>query len=238
MLSLADAQINFIDTINDGPDWLDPMLFAGPPDRIILGLKAHANTITHARIVALEETFPLTRQHLGEAAFNAIARDFAETFVARTYDASGIGAKFPGFLDDPATREIAEIEWAWLESYHASEAIALTLSDLGGLSETELLAMRVRLHPSARIVKISLPIVAALEELAGEQPAAILCARPDADVRLVPLDAVQSAVLATASAENTTLGNLLAIVIEQAGEQVQLEPLLHLIGAGALVKAG
>lgn len=238
MLSFADAQTNFIDTINDGPDWLDPMLFAGPPDRIILGLKAHANTASHARIVALEETFPLTRQHLGEAAFNTFARAFAETFVARACDASRIGLRFPGFLEDPATREIAQIEWAWLESYHAAEADALTVADFGGLSEGALLNMCVRLHPSARTVELSLPIAAVLSELAGTQPATILCVRPDADVRLVPLDAVQSAVLAAASTENTTIGNLLAIVIEQAGEQVQLEPILHLIGAGALVKAG
>jgi hypothetical protein len=30
----------------------------------------------------------------------------------------------------------------------------------------------------------------------------------------------------------------LAVALEQAGEQAQLEPILHLIGAGALVKTG
>ena len=65
MLSLKAAQANFIATINDGPDALDHSLFDGPIDRVMLGLKAHANTISHARLVALEETFPLTRQALG-----------------------------------------------------------------------------------------------------------------------------------------------------------------------------
>jgi hypothetical protein len=238
MPSLTDAQTNFIDTINDGPDRLDPALFAGPPDRILLGLKAHANTVTHARIVALEETFPLTRQHLGDATFNALARDFAETDAARASDASRIGLGFPYCLSDPATTELAQIEWAWLESYHAAEAVPLSLGDLAALDEAALLALAIAPHPSARIVEISTPIASALHELSGLQPVAILCVRPDAEVRLVPLDAVQLAVFAASVQKSASLGNLLAAALEQAGEQAPLEPILHLIGAGALVKAG
>ena len=236
MHSLANAQTNFIETINDGPDRLDPMLFAGPPDRILLGLKAHANTISHARIVALEETFPLTRQHLGEASFNARAREYVETIIARASDTNRIGARFTGFLDDPRESEIAQIEWAWLESYNAAEAVPLTLADLAALDEAALLALRVAPHPSARVVGISLPIASALNELAGQQPAALLCVRPDAEVRLIPLDNMQRAVFAEA-AKNAALGNLLQFAIEQASEQAPLEPILHLIGAGALIKA-
>jgi hypothetical protein len=238
MSSLADAQNNFIDTINYGPDRLDPALFAGPPDRVLLGLKAHANTISHARIVALEETFPLTRQHLGDAVFNALVRDFVESAAAKACDANRIGLGFPDCLSDPAISELAQIEWAWLESYHAAEAVPLTFGDLAALDEKALLALAVAPHPSARIVALSVPIASALQELSGQHPAAILCVRPDAEVRLVPLDAVQFAVFAASAQKSATLGNLLAVALEQAGEQAPLEPILHLIGAGALVKAG
>lgn len=238
MSSLADAQTNFIETINDGPDRLDPTLFAGPPDRVLLGLKAHANTISHARIVALEETFPLTRQHLGDAAFNALARDFVESAAAKACDANRIGFAFPDCLSDPATSELAQIEWAWLESYHAAEAVPLTLGDLAALEEAALLALTVAPHPSARIVEISVPMSSAMHELAGQRPAAMLCIRPDAEVRLIPLDAVQLAVFAASTQKSASLGNLLASAIEQSGEKAPLEPILHLIGAGALVKSG
>lgn len=238
MSSLADTQTNFIDTINDGPDRLDPTLFAGPPDRILLGLKAHANTISHARIVALEETFPLTRQHLGDTTFNALARDYVETDTARASDTNRIGLGFPDCLNDPATRELAQIEWAWLESYHAAEATPLTLRDLNALDEAALLALPVAPHPSVRVVAISTPIASALQELAGQQPAAILCNRPDVEVRLVPLDAIQLAVFEESAQKYALLGNLLAVTIEQVGEHAPLEPILHLISAGALVTAG
>lgn len=238
MSSLADAQTNFIDTINEGPNRLDPRLFAGPPDRVLLGLKAHANTISHARIVALEETFPLTRQHLGDASFNTLARDFVETGVARASDVNRIGSGFPDLLSDPTARELAQIEWAWLESYHAAEASPMTFGDLASLDEAALLELAVVPHPSARVVDITASIASTLYELAGQQPAAILCVRPDAEVRLVPLKAIQLAVFAAATRKSTTLGNLLTVAIEQASEQAQLEPVLHLIGAGALVKSG
>jgi Putative DNA-binding domain len=237
-LSLTHAQNNFIDTINNGPDKLDPTLFAGPPDRILLGLKAHANTISHARIVALEETFPLTRQQLGDVAFNALAREFVEAAAARACDANRIGLGFPHCLSDPAMRDLAQIEWAWLESYNAAEAAPMTMGELAALDEAALLAFPVASHPSARIVEIFAPIAAALQELVEQQPVAILCVRPDAEVRLVPLDAVQFAVFAASVQKSATLGNLLAVALEQAGEQAPLEPILHLIGAGALIKTG
>jgi hypothetical protein len=238
MLSLADAQTNFIDTINDGPDRLDPMLFAGPPERVLLGLKTHANTISYARLVALEETFPLTRQHLGDTAFNSIARDFVETDIAKASDANRIGFHFPGHLPDAPTAELAQIEWAWLESYHAAEAIPMTLADLGALEEAALLALPVALHPAARLVPVTGPIAETLVELAGQKPAAILIIRPDAEVRLVPLNETQAAVFRASTEKNTTLRNLLTVAIEKAGDADPLGPVMMLIGAGALVVGG
>jgi hypothetical protein len=242
MLSLPESQANFIETINDGPDQLDPALFAGPEDRILLGLKAHANTISHARLVALEETFPLTREQIGKAAFNDLSREYVETADARAKDSNRIGQNFIAFLRDypvhTATVQLAAIEWAWLESYHAADAVSLTAADLGGLDEAALLAMPVGIHPSARVVELIAPLASVLEELAALHPHSVLVIRPDAEVRLVGLGTNQSALLAFVAKENCTLGNLLALAFEVAGEQAPLEPILHLIGAGALVKTG
>lgn len=235
MHSLADAQTNVIDTINNGPDGLDPMLFAGPPDRVLLGLKAHANTISHARLVALEETFPLTRHHLGDAAFNKRAGGFVETDLARASDANRLGLSFADFLGDPVAVELAQIEWAWLESYHAAEAVPMMLADLGALDEVALLALPVAVHPAARLVPVIHPISATLVELAGQQPSAVLVIRPDAEVRLIILTDVETAVFRSANENNATLGNLLTVAIEQAGDADPLGPVMMLIGAGALV---
>ncbi len=242
MLSFSDAQGNFIDTINDGPDSLHPALFAGPIDRVLLGLKAHANTISHARLVALEETFPLTRREMGEAAFNTVCRTYVETAEARSADANGLGQGLVTLLNrngaGAAISDLAAIEWAWLESYHAADAQALAAADLAGVNEAALLEMRVAGHPSARIVPVHTPLASVLEDLAGQQPDAILTVRPQTEVRLVALKRFHCELLALVAGKNCTLGNLLVHALEQTSEQVPLEPVLHLIGAGALVKAG
>lgn len=240
MLSLTEAQTNFIQTINDGPGALDPALFAGRTDRVLLGLKAHANTISRARLIALEATFPLIRQELGETAFNELSRSYVENEEARASDANHLGKAFIAFLSRHGAKaaifDLAAIEWAWLESYHAADAEPLALADLAALDEAALLDMRVARHPSARAVAIHAPLASVLEGYEGQQPATMLTVRPHADVRLIALDRLQSALLNLAAAENCRLGNLLAHALEQDGEQAPLEPILHLIGAGALVK--
>jgi hypothetical protein len=242
MLSLAEAQANFIDTINGGPEALDPVLFAGPVERVLLGLKAHANTISHAKLVALEQTFPLTRREMGEAAFNVLSRGYAETAAARAADGNSIGQHFPDFLREQSLVaslcELAEIEWYWLQSYHAADAIALTPADLAGLDEGTLLTLPVNVHPSVRLIIVTVPLAAALEELAGQQPKALAIVRPDAEVRLWPLNEMELPLAQRAAEKKCTLGNLIELSLEQADERAPMESILYLIGAGALIKAG
>ena len=275
MLSLRAAQANFITTINDGPDALDQTLFAGPIDRVMLGLKAHANTISYARLVALEETFPLTRQALGDEQFNQLSRGYVETPKARACDANAIGFDFPRFLtarlnppsssgegsgvgaislvqpDKPhpnpspkeeglnaSAVELASIEWAWLDSYHSAEATPLSLSDLADLDEASLLALPVALHPSARLILTSHPLATPLGEISGLQPYAILTLRPEAEVRLLPVEKIEAAILQAARQKDATLSNLLSAAIEQSDNTNPIGPVMQLIGAGALVKRG
>jgi Putative DNA-binding domain len=125
MPSFADIQANFIETINNGPAALDQSMFAGPVDRVLLGLKAHANTISYARLIALEQTFPLTWFTMDDALFNSLSRDYIEMPEAQALDSNHIGKSFADFI---ATKDIAahfvdlaRIEWAWFEIYHASD---------------------------------------------------------------------------------------------------------------------
>ncbi len=238
--NLSEQQDNFIDTINDGPDLLDPRLFSGPIDRIMLGLKAHANTISHARLVALEETFPRTRHALGEDTFNALSRDYCDTAEARACDNNNIGANFAdyisGILADASTGDLARIEWTWLASYHAIEAEPLTLLELSTIPESALLSVSVDRHPAAMIVMLNAPLSAELDEVqSNHSVTALLITRPKNEVQLVPLSALDAAIFAFTQ-NSTNIGNLLSQTIEQDSDEA-LGPILKLIGAGALMKA-
>lgn len=239
MLTLELAQNNFIETINNGPDALDMLLFSGPVDRVVLGLKAHANTISHARLIALEASFPRTVEQMGAGDFNDVARAYIETDAARRSDNNAIGAYFPAFLQssdcDVQTVDLAHIEWAWLQSYHAADKAALSLADLAQFSETILLTKNISWHPSTRLVTLGGGLPDALPELAETKNAnAVLVVRPDAEVRLLALDSV-TAQIARAAEKSFCIGNLLALASELGDEANPIGPVLTLIGAGALI---
>ncbi|MEQ1551356.1 putative DNA-binding domain-containing protein [Sphingorhabdus sp.] len=246
MPSLSEAQRIFVATINEGPDALDATLFIGSPERIILGLKAHANTISHARLVALEQSFPLTRAVIGETQFNALSRGYDETAEAKACDLAHIGRHFAMYLSyslpsssgerlNASICDLAKIEWAWLESYHAADASPLTLEAISKLAEADLLSLAVTLHPSVRICPLRAPLAAPLTHLTGEmESAAILVVRPDAEVRLLAIDE-RTLQAAQNCLQHSTIGNLLVVASEQGDEADPIGPVLTLIGAGALV---
>lgn len=70
---LDDDQAAVAATLLHGPRNLPTGLFAGTEAAVLRGLRVHANTISHARLVALEETFPRLREHLGEGAGRSTA---------------------------------------------------------------------------------------------------------------------------------------------------------------------
>lgn len=243
MLRLNEQLGNFVDTINKGPRALHPDLFTGPIDRILLGLKAHANTISHARLVALEETFPMTRADMSEEHFNQISRLYTETPACRASDNNCIGASFLDFLRAQNVvqdiLDLAHIEWAWLESYNAAEADVLAVAALADLDEAAMLELAIARHPAARMVTLHAPlspqIASQLEQLGNvSDPAAILITRPDSEVLLQPITAAASTIF-SATTNVSNMGNLLTLALEQGGDDAPLEPILTLISAGALV---
>lgn len=238
MLPLHEAQNNFIVTINDGPAWLNPDLFDGPHDRILLGLRAHANTVSHARLVALEDTFPLTRTAMGEAEFNILSRRYCETPEARRLDSNGIGCGLPDFLRAhdffSAISDLAKIEWAWLESYNAADHKPLSIGAISSHSSDDLLALNIGIHPAARLVALSMSPFAVIAELGTVHETALLITRPELSVSLTPADDITHR-LFNAATNGCTICNLIEITVEEDNEAGPMAPILTLIGAGALI---
>ena len=244
--TLAEGQAAFVRVLQQGPDAFPAELFAGSTERALLGLRAHANTISHARLVALEDSFPRTRTHIGEARFNAISRAYVERPDVMGLRVTDLGRGFPDFLADqlepadPAAVECARIEWAWLKAYHAPEAAALTLADLSTLDEAALLDLPVRLHPAVQAVPVAHAPVAALGDLFGEPlteapPTLVVITRPDADVLVHACDS-QRAEIFHAIGKSYRMRNLFEHAFERVEEAEALPHILALIGAGVLVR--
>lgn len=235
-MQLEALQRSMMAAIDGGPGFVDESLFSGDRAAAMRGLAVHANTISHARLVALEETFPRTREQLGHGRFNALSRDFIERNEARAEPLNTIGRHFANYLgicEAPNAAVLAAFEWAWLESYHAAEDKALELADLAGAGEEELLAITVARHPAARLVSANAGpwLEDELPGIAGA--AAILVTRPGADVMVSSANAPMARQFALL-ADPQPVCNLLAAGREQDGED-GLHALLAMLEAGSLV---
>lgn len=217
--------------LTGGPDHCPDALFVGGRAAMLRGLAVHANSISYARLVALEDSFPHCRTYLGAAAFNQLSRVFVEGGGGARHSASSMGADFPAWIADRADRraaEIAAIEWAWLQSYHAADAPALALCDLAALDPAGLLALRVRRHPAARALMLSTDAGAHVDAALSPGCRALLVTRPDAAVLLSPVDPIAATTLAAADLFQP-IGNLIEHLAEPEGNIIAA-----LIGAGAL----
>lgn len=214
-------------------------MFEGATDRIVLGLRVHANTVSHSRITALAATFPRLAARLGTAEFRALALDFIENGGTRGRPLTDIGRGFAEFIAargaERVVIDLARIEWLWLESYHAAEARALTLGDIAALSEGDLLSLRVVPHPAARLARVetdlSDPLALGHPGFAGAT--AILTARPDAEVRLFPASEGMAALFGSI-VPATSIAAAFGGLLDQLDDGTLVAALTSLAGAGAL----
>lgn len=211
MLPLPELQTAIARALRHGPEAVPWSAFAGAPGRVLLGFKVHANTVSHGRLVALEDSFPRLRMALGEARFNRLSRSFIETGGGKDEPLATIGRDFAGFMAArrvaAALIALARVEWAWLEAWRAADARALGLADLAGLDQAALLALPVRRHPAVRLVAV----LARTRILLGlGKTGQVLVTRPDNEVLLTPAGR-DLAALFNALEQPVCLGDLLTL---------------------------
>lgn len=240
MLALHDLQSRMASALRRGPDDEVIAMFAGATDRIVLGLRVHANTVAHSRIAALAATFPRLSARLGTAAFRALALDFIENDGTRGRPLTGIGRGLAEFIAargaDRVLIDLTRVEWLWLQSYHSAEARALTLGDIAALSEADLLALRVAPHPAARLTRIETDMSGplALDHPGFAGAAAVLIARPDAEVRLFPASEGMAALFGSI-VPATSIAAAFGGLLDQLDDSTLVAALTSLAGAGALI---
>jgi len=205
----------------------------------------YRNNVAVALIGALEARYPVVRRLVGDAFFRAMAGAFVALDKPRSPVLIHYGAAFPDFIAgfEPAKDlaylpDIARLENAWVEVYHAADAPALALEALGATAPEDLGASRFSPHPAARLLRFSHPAASiwAAHQGAGEprppeswRAEDTLVSRPAADVlvRVLPPGGYEFAAALFAGA---TLAEAAA---QCAGEG--FDPGAHLVG---LIEAG
>ncbi|HEX4051691.1 MAG TPA: DNA-binding domain-containing protein [Steroidobacteraceae bacterium] len=161
----------------------------------------YRNNVIAGLIEALQESFPALCRLVGEQYFRAMARLYAISRPPRSAVLLEYGAGFPAFIAGfeptaalPYLAEVARIERAWLEAYHAAEAPPLDPIALAAVASECVGELRFTLHPSLRVVRCRYPaltiwrmnvadgVPGAVDLSAGGED--VLLVRPAADVEV------------------------------------------------------
>ncbi len=120
----------------------------------------YRNNIASSLIECLAESYPATRRLLGEECFRQIARWYSTQELPRSPVLIEYGEGFPDFLGQlealaglPYLADVARIERAWLEAYHAAEASPIAPTVLASVPADRAEQLRLTLHPTVRIVR-------------------------------------------------------------------------------------
>ncbi|ACB95071.1 DNA-binding domain-containing protein [Beijerinckia indica] len=206
MVRSADRQADFTRALLDplkpapaglvGPDGLpSARRFAVYRNNVVLGL-----------IEILKAAYPVVQRLVGEEFFTAMARLYVMAELPASPIMLDYGAGFPDFIGrfEPAAvlpylPDVARLERAWVEAYHAAEASPLPSSALSQVPLRDVPALRLTLHPSVRIVRSAFPIVGIWQANIGRDGIEyidlgdggddVLVTRPEAEVEVRRLPA-------------------------------------------------
>lgn len=225
MRSLADVHADFAAALLD-PAATAPPEVTGPdggPTR--RRFEVYRNNVLSALGNALESAFPAVVKLVGADFFRVMARTYVLDNPPRSPVLLDYGATFPDFIErfEPAASlpylpDVARLEQAWRQAYHAAEAMPLEPSALGAVPPEALDSLRFTVHPSFRLVESRFPIVTIWRMNVSDAPVRpvdfgvgedALIVRPDADVevRIVPPGGVA---FVAALAAGETLGTAAA----------------------------
>lgn len=157
----------------------------------------YRNNVNAALRNALRVRYPLTARALGERAFQEAADRFAVQHKPQSAVLIGYGADFPAEVEPPHLADVARVESAWWQAYHAADAVPLTPAAISSLSPEVLLEGPLRLHPSLQLLALqtagasnwqALHDGKAPEILAAEQWVMIIRPEAEVDVRIIGRD--------------------------------------------------
>lgn len=124
----------------------------------------YRNNVAVSLTEALEAGFPVVRALVGEEFFRAMAGVFLRAHPPRTPVLMLWGDDFPSFIHwfEPVSQlgylaDVARVEQAFRESYHAADSVPVGADRLATLGPEALLAARLTLAPALRLVRSDWP---------------------------------------------------------------------------------
>ena len=115
---------------------------------------------------ALKDIFPVVDRIVGDAFFFHAADQFIRVTPSHSGDLNQFGREWPSFLADyphatelPYLPDVARLEWAWHECFHAADAAPMDLTRLAAIAPGAHGSLVFRLHPAVRLLASAYPIL-------------------------------------------------------------------------------
>lgn len=238
------------------PERPPPVLVSGPNGKGAgKRYNVYRNNVTVSLINALAATFPATLRITGVDFFRAMARFHVRATPPTSPLLFEYGHDFPDFIEHyeyaqsmPWLADVARIERAWLDAYHAADEEPLTPRALASIPREQLAETVLTPHPATRIVCSRFPAVTIfaanrsegpISRIEATEPEDGLVTRPGLEVvvrRLPPAGAVFLTCLITGE----SLGTAAALALAESPEFDLSANIAGMIEAGAFtaVKEG
>lgn len=248
---LADRQGNFsAAVINPGAEI--PAGLFGPsrlPSRKRFAV--YRNNVIVGLVEALRANFPATCRIVGEEFFWAMAREYVVAELPTSPVLFHYGGRFPDFIAQfepagtlPYLADVARIERACSEAYHAPEQQALDADALAGIPSYQISDLCLMLHPSLRIIRSQFPSLRIWRmNIGGGLPSPVdlesggedaLVVRPNGDVDLHSLSPGVASFV-NSLAEGKTLMTAMEAALNESDSFDLSSDLAALIAAGVFV---
>ncbi|WEX86350.1 DNA-binding domain-containing protein [Sinorhizobium garamanticum] len=211
-----DYPTGFVPALLD-PGRVTPSLVAGPRGKAAnKRFNVYRNNVTVSLIDALAAAFPATMRITGETFFRAMARFHARETPPTSPLLFEYGRDFPAFIERyeyaqsmPWLADVARIERAWLDAYHAADAPALPPHALASFPAEALGDAVFEAHPSTRVVRSAYPALTIFSANRGSGPVGRIEAR-EPESALITRPALDVEVRRLPPGADVFLGSLLA----------------------------
>jgi hypothetical protein len=163
--SLRDTQAAFADHLA-GNDRLDLLAaIDGDPRTAARRLQVHLNQTRLSLVAALAATFRTVEAVVGQEYFASLARQFVAETALEGPVLSAYGERFDRFISDSQElhglaylADVARLDWALNEAFHAPAEAPLTAADLTALPVTCLAELPIRLPMGSSLIESDYPL--------------------------------------------------------------------------------
>ncbi|WP_339067495.1 DNA-binding domain-containing protein [Teredinibacter turnerae] len=177
-----------------------------PREELDARLAIYRNNVFRGLIDTLGSHFPATKNLVGDTYFDAIGKAYLEKNLPQSAASTALGETFPVFIRTfppvkglPYLADVARLDWAYHNAYHAREAAALEPTAFQLIHPDALGKAKFELHPSCKLIQSDYAVFTLWEfardsvkktlEDDIEQAQAALVLRPNAEVNVYHLTA-------------------------------------------------